>query len=184
MSDAAVMPVTLTNAMQRSAFKPMRALTPVSADAGTRIDNYARGLADGQKLAQTAFAAEHAALQRLLAASQALQPDAGPELSLLLRETVFRLVKQMSDRITIDACFLDAQIAQATAIITEADGARRILLHPEDAALVGDHIHSLPVRSDQGLARGMIRIECSQGWVDHGIALGLERLRDLLGVAA
>jgi flagellar assembly protein FliH len=182
MSDAAIVPVSLV--VRRSAFKPICALGTMRADTSPPVDDYARGLADGQELAQTAFATERAALQQLLASSEAFEADTGPELSLLLRETVVRLVGRICDHVAIDVGFLENQIAQAVGIITEADDARQILLHPEDAALVGDCIHSLPVRGNPALARGTIRIECSQGWVENGVALGIERLREVLEVTA
>lgn len=185
MSDAAVMPISFTAiARNRSGFTPMRTHSLRASEPVAATDEYARGLADGEQVASAAFEVEKDALLALISSAQALQPDAGPELSLLLRETVVRLVQQICGRITIDAESLEAQIAAAVAVITEADDARRIILHPEDAALVGDTIHALSVERDPALTRGMIRIDCSQGWIDHGVALGIDRLRDLLGIPA
>jgi flagellar assembly protein FliH len=181
MSDAFIPAVSLTSiAGHRSAFKPMRALCVRPAAPVETADEYARGLADGQHMAATAFEVEKGALLNLLADTQALKPEAGPELSLLLRETVLGLVQQISDSIKIDSTFIETQIARVVAVVTEADEARQIILHPDDAALVGDHINALAVRSDPGQPRGMVRIDCSQGWIEHGIALGIERLRELL----
>lgn len=182
MSDAAILAMSLSEiAAQRSAFKPVRYFSLRAAEPAAVVDEYARGLADGQQLAVTAFTAEKDALLALVTSAQALKPEAGPELSALLRKTVVRLVAQICDRITIDADFLEAQIARAVAVITEADEARQIMVHPDDAALLGQSVHSLAVRSDPGMARGMIRIDCSQGWIEHGVPLGLERLRDMFG---
>lgn len=181
MSDAHIFPISLTDvASQRSAFKPLQALRVPSSEPIAKADEYARGLADGEQIAATAFAVERDNLLSLMANAQTLKPEAGPELSILLRETVFRLVKQICARIVIDADFLDTQIAEAVAIINEADGARQICLHPDDAALVSDRIFALAVQPDPSLDRGMIRIECSQGWIEHGTAYGVERLHQLL----
>lgn len=182
MSDAVITTMSLSEiAAQRSVFKPARGLSLRAAEPAAVIDEYARGLADGQQLSAAAFAAEKDALLALISSAQVLRPEAGPELSALLRETVVRLVEQICDHITIDADFLEAQIARAVSVITEADEARQITVHPDDAALLGETVHSLAVHGDPSIARGMIRIDCSQGWIEHGAPLGLERLRDVLG---
>ncbi len=181
MFDAAARPVSLIDATaRRSPFKPLLSATLSPVAPNTAPDEYARGLTDGQNVAETAFALERAALQNLVASAAALQPDAGPELSLLLREAVVRLVSQIADQIMIDAEFLEKQIEKAAAIMIEADEARQIILHPEDAKLLGSTVNGLAVKSDPELSRGTIRIECSQGWIEHGTALGLERLRECL----
>ncbi len=183
MSDNVILPVSLNEVGSlRSSFKPLKALHVRRSELSASVDEYARGLADGEQIAATAFALERDRLLALLANAEALKPEAGPELSILLRETVFRLVKQICERVVIDAELLDAQIAEAVAIISEADGARQVFLHPDDAVLVGDSVFSLPVRSDPRLDRGMIRIKCSQGWIEHGMALGVERLQQLLEI--
>lgn len=181
MSDAATIAVPLTAlAEQRSAFKPICVPNLASAKPTAMADEYARGLIDGQQLTAATFEIEKSALLNLLANTQALKPDTDPELSILLRETVIRLARQIVKDIEIDAKYLESRIAEAVAIVTEADNARQIILHPDDAALVGDRIHSLAVLSDPDQPRGMVRIDCSQGWVEHGAALGIERLRELL----
>lgn len=182
MSEAAAAPLSLTAiAARRSAFKPFGALAQAVVEPEVSPDEYARGLHDGQCLAAAAFEPEKEALLGLLSSANALSPKVGPELNLLLRESVIALARQMLTNITIDADFLDTQIAEAVAIITEADDARRICLHPEDAALVGERIHSLSVHSDATVSRGSIRIDCSKGWIEHGVALGLQRLQALSG---
>jgi flagellar assembly protein FliH len=184
MSDAAITPISFTDvARNRSAFTPMRGPSLCGGESMVVVDEYARGLADGEQIAAAAFDIERRALLELVASAQALKAEVGPELSLLLRETVFRLVQQIYGHANIDAGFLEEQIAAAVAVIAEADAARQIILHPEDAALVGESVHSLAVRSDPSLTRGMIRIDCSQGWIEHGVALGIERLRGMLGVS-
>lgn len=181
MFDVAARPVSLIDATARRApFKPLLSATLLSAKAGMAPDEYARGLADGQNMAAAAFALERAALQNLVASAEALQPSTGPELSMLIRETVVRLVSQIADRIVIDSEYLDERIERAIAIMAEADEARQIMLHPEDATLIGSTVNGLAVRSDPDLSRGTVRIECSQGWIEHGIALGLECLRECL----
>lgn len=184
MSDPVILPLSLNDVgSRRSSFTPLHALHVRRSKPMAAVDEYARGLADGQHIAATAYTAERDALLALLASTEALTPATGPELSIVLRETVFRLVKQICNRVVIDSDFIGARIDQAVAVISEADGARQIVLHPDDAALVGDNALSLPVRSDPNLDRGMIRIECTQGWIEHGTPLGIAQLRQMLEIA-
>ena len=126
MSDAAILAMSLSElAAQRSAFKPVRYFSLRAAEPAAIVDEYARGLADGQQLAATAFTSEKDALLALVSSAQALKPEAGPELSALLRETIVRLVGQICDRITIDADFLEAQIARAVAEVGRLASSRK-----------------------------------------------------------
>lgn len=181
MFDVPARPASLIEATaHRAPFKALLTATTSPAKSDAVPCEYARGLADGQNLAEAAFALERAALQNIVASADALQPDTGPELSLLIRETVVRLVSQIVDQITIEPGHLEQQIERAIAIMTNADEARQIMLNPEDANLIGGTVNGLAVKSDPELARGTIRIECSQGWIEHGTAFGLERLRECL----
>jgi flagellar assembly protein FliH len=183
MSDRLPQKVALSAlASQRSAFKPLLASAPPPI-ASPPADAFALGLAEGQKLAEAAFAVERTALLELLSSAQSLQPEAGDEISRLLREAVFGLVRQIVGDIAISSHLIEQQVTQVVAILTEADDARQLLLHPDDAALTGDRVSGLVVRSDAAMDRGTMRVVCSQGWIEHGTAYGLDRLRAALGLA-
>lgn len=180
MSETTIMPVSIISALTGSGgFVPMR-MTAGASEATQRDDGYARGLADGQNMAETAFSAERHSLQKLLASAEALRPDDNEELALLLRETVMRLVRQIVGDVSANAGFLDEQISQVMAALTEADNARTLLLNPNDMALLADFEFPLPIKADADLPRGAVRIACSEGWIEHGPGFTLGRLDALL----
>ncbi len=184
MSEGAVQIVALSEACRgASAFRSM--LVGTSAPPAPIVppgDDYARGVADGQDLAATAFAVERQQLAALVTAAQALQPEPSEELAQLIAEAVVRLVTQIVADAPIDAAWLKAQAARAAEVVADCDAARTLWLHPDDIALLGGTQMPLPVQADQTAARGSIRIECSAGWIEHGRSIYLDALRSALAL--
>ena len=146
-------------------------------------DPYALGLAEGQRLAESSYAAERHQLLALLAGAEALQDEPSEELAQLIAETVERLVRQIVETAPIDAAWLQAQAETAAALVAEADKARTLWVNPADAALLVDCPFRLPVEADATMKRGTVRIETSAGWIEHGRAVYLDELRAALGGA-
>ena len=144
-------------------------------------DPYALGLAEGQRLAESSYAAERHQLLALLAGAEALQDEPSEELAQLIAETVERLVRQIVETAPIDAAWLQAQAETAAALVAEADKARTLWVNPADAALLVDCPVRLPVEADATMKRGTVRIETSAGWIEHGRAVYLGELRAALG---
>lgn len=186
-AETGFVPVTLAAAMAgNSGFRPLSfapsaretATAPeAQADIDLADDPFARGLAEGQRLAESAFAAERHQLLALLAASEALQDEPSEELAQLIAETVERLVHQIVDTAPIDAAWLQAQAETAAALVAECDKARTMWVHPDDAVLLADCPLTLPVEGDASMARGTVRIETSAGWIEHGRSVYLDELR-------
>lgn len=183
-------PVSLVDAMARSGgFRPLSFAptahaaheepeSPVEADLD---DPFALGLAEGQRLAEAAFVAERHQLLALLAGAEALQDEPSEELAQLIAETVGRLVRQIVATAPIDADWLQAQAETAAAMVADADKARTLWVHPDDAALLADCPLTLAIESDPAMMRGTVRLETSTGWIEHGRAVYLEELRAALG---
>jgi flagellar assembly protein FliH len=187
---AAFAPVTLADAMARSSgFRPLSFTGhPREADTGHANaanldldDPFARGLAEGQRLAEAAYVAERHQLLALLAGTEALQDEPSEELAQLIARTVERLVHQIVADAPIDAEWLQAQAQTAAALVADADKARTLWVHPEDAALLADCPMPLAVESDPAMMRGTVRIETSTGWIEHGRAVYLDELHAALG---
>ena len=154
---------------------------PVEREEEDADDPFARGLAEGQRLAEAAFAVERQQLLALVAEAEALQDEPSEELAQLIAETVERLVRQIVDSAPIDADWLRAQAETAAAMVAEADKARTLWVNPADAALLIDSTFRLPVEADPAMPRGTVRIETSAGWIEHGRAVYLNELRAALG---
>lgn len=183
-------PVSLAEAMARgNGFRPLSfvpsAYIPQAAeencDEPDLDDPFALGLAEGQRLAEAAFVAERHQLLALLAAAEALQDEPSEELAQLIAETVERLVRQIVEAAPIDAIWLQAQAETAAAMVADADKARTLWVHPEDAALLADCPLTLAIESDPAMVRGTVRLETSTGWIEHGRAVYLDELRTALG---
>ena len=192
MSDRAVetgfAPVTLADAMaQSSGFRPLsfgagvREAEIIPESSADVDDPFARGLAEGQRIAEAAFVAERHQLLALLAGAEALQDEPSEELAQLIADTVERLVRQIVASAPIDAEWLQAQAETAAAMVADADKARTLWVHPEDAALLADCPLTLAIESDAAMMRGTVRIETSTGWIEHGRAVYLDELRAALG---
>lgn len=183
-------PVTLAAAMARSSgFRPLafaggaRAPQPADGSAAEldRDDPFARGLAEGQRIAEAAYVAERHQLLALLAGAEALQDEPSEELAQLIARTVERLVHQIVASAPIDAAWLQAQAETAAALVADADKARTLWVHPDDAALLTDCPLPLALESDAAMIRGTVRIETSTGWIEHGRAVYLDELHAALG---
>ena len=192
MSDRAVetgfAPVTLADAMARSSgFRPLsfgagvREAEIIPESSADVDDPFARGLAEGQRIAEAAFVAERHQLLALLAGAEALQDEPSEELAQLIADTVERLVRQIVASAPIDAEWLQAQAETAAAMVADADKARTLWVHPEDAALLADCPLTLAIESDAAMMRGTVRLETSTGWIEHGRAVYLDELRIALG---
>ncbi|MDK2760197.1 MAG: flagellar biosynthetic protein [Sphingopyxis sp.] len=195
MSDRTIetgfVPVALARAMARDGgFRPL-SFTPTIASA-TEIepdiqaepdvdDPFARGLAEGQRLAEAGFVAERHQLLALLASAEALQDEPSEELAQLIAETVERLVRQIVAAAPIDAEWLQAQAETAAAMVADADKARTLWVHPDDAVLLAECPLTLTIESDAAMVRGTVRLETTTGWIEHGRAVYLDELRAALG---
>ena len=166
---------------ERRDFRPHNLQFPFPAPADEADDPYVRGLADGQEMAQAVFTIERKQLHDLLFAANALRPEDNAEIGFMLDTIIRSVVTKIIGDQPIDGAFLTHQIAAATAVLTEADRNRVLCMHPDDLALLSDAELPLPFTADPQLPRGALRIECSDGWVEHGPAFVLERLKQTLG---
>src|SRR3546814_7317360 len=136
-------PIALTAAMGgRGGFRPLSFVSappesepaeaePAPAEIEAAEDPFALGLAEGQRLAEAAYATERHRLLALLAGAEALQDEPSEELAQLIAETVERLVRQIVDNAPLDAEWLKKQAEVAAAMVAEADKARTLWVHPD-----------------------------------------------------
>jgi flagellar assembly protein FliH len=186
--------IDLAAFMQReTAFRvhvPYRAASPSAAGARQAAggeapaDAYERGLAEGQALAEISHAVERQALLDLLKSAEALHSAPCPQLGHLMAAAVEHLVEQIVGNQPIDQAWLHGRIAEASAVIADADRDRVLHLNPADAALIGDGDIGMPLVSDPQIARGTLRIAAGEGWIEHGRPVYLDALRRALGTGS
>ena len=175
--------------VRRDRAAPFRAWANENGDVGAPVTGgdeeapsreeqaYARGLADGRRTVEAEIAAERAAIAALAETLPNLQAECTLPLSMLIAETVDRLVKQVVGEVEIDGLSLIARAKAAAALIGEATQPARLRAHPDDAAMLGEAGLEIAVVADRMLARGQLLLETSEGWVEDGPAMRLERLR-------
>jgi flagellar assembly protein FliH len=184
MSDANIAVLNLMSAVPKAtAFSPrLFGQHHTAASAVGEADAFSAGFDEGYRVASEAATIEREALLALIAQAEAFQPEASDELAAMIAETVCLLVQEIVGNAALDRTLLEQRIAVAVALISECDTARSLHLHPEDAALLQRCALQLEIVADSSLARGDLRIDCSQGWVEHGSSIYLEALRKQLGV--
>lgn len=191
MSDAptlmATSPVDLASVMRRhSVFRARLSFAPEAGRPGaiateTAQDAYQRGLADGQALAATNQDSERQALLALLANAEALQVQPCPELGHLIATAVKQLVLQIVGDMPVDSAWLQDRVAEASAIIADADRDCILYLNPADVASIDGADLGMAVRSDPQVPRGGLRIAAGDGWIEHGRPVYLDALHQALG---
>lgn len=161
--------------------------SPVHSPADLQAKAFAEGYEEGCRSLEDAFAEERAALVRLMESVEALKPEPATGLAMLLAETVERLVRQVMGEVTIDRDTLAERAEKVAEMISEEAGAKRLRLHPDDLALLGDSVAGVAATADHSLVRGTIRLEMDEGWIEDGPEARLERLRaalDKMGLGA
>jgi flagellar assembly protein FliH len=169
-----------------SAFTPLAARpastgTPAPAEAD-EPDSYAAGYAAGQQAAAAVFATEHTAMADLLATASALQPEPSEEIAAMIALTVERLVRDCVGNAPVDRDWLLARVHMAADLVSEADCARTLWIHPDDLPLIEGIALAVVPMPDPSLERGGLRIDCSVGWIEDGRSIHLEALRAELGL--
>jgi flagellar assembly protein FliH len=192
MSEAAIRTICVTDARRSSrgfralgtrASEPETDLPSVESVEMPTLDMYQAGYDTGRRDAEVAFNVERTQYKALIATANALQSEPSEELAVLIAEAVERLVTQIVGNAPVDRDWLNHHAARAAALVADCDAARTMWLHPDDLPLIdGDQI-SLTLMADPNADRGSIRIECSNGWIEHGKALYLEAMRAELGLA-
>ncbi len=134
---------------------------------------YQRGFAEGQAQAhQAALQAERdrdAQRAAIEVAFRQLDEHVAAQLRERLRQTVLALCEEAVLPLAIDASGLEARIGKAIAMLQRADDERRVLLNPEDFALVRDLLPAeLKVEPESSVERGGLRIETPDGGIEDG----------------
>jgi flagellar assembly protein FliH len=151
------------------------------SEAAPQRDAYRDGFEAGQSAATSQFADERSALLTLISNLEVLQSEPSEELAVLIAETVERLVRSIVTEAAIDRSWLLERARKAATLIRECDDARSLCFHPDDITLLEGTDLPLSLVPDPSLSRGAVRIDCSAGWIESGVALHLDALRIELG---
>lgn len=147
---------------------------------------YERGFAEGRAEAEARAGereaereARRAAIELAFARFDAASADALRE---RLRQTVLALCEEAVLPVALDPAGLAARIEQAAAMLQRAQDERRVLLNPQDIALVEGRIPAgLTLVPNPSVERGALRIETEDGGVEDGPAQWRRILAEAFG---
>jgi flagellar assembly protein FliH len=152
--------------------------------ATENVDEFARGFAEGQLLAETAFAQERATLHALAASAQALQPIEPQAIRQLILESVERLVGEIVGKAPVERDWLIEQVERVVQIAGQVEDKKILWLHPEDFPFLQECKISAELRADPSIVPGSLRLELENGWIEHGRMVMLDALRASIGPEA
>lgn len=138
---------------------------------------YAEGLNEGRRLAMIEMEEERAALQRLAAGVEGLNPQGSDGLAAMLADSVKRLVTQIVGEVEINVETLIERTQAVAAMIAEETAPTRLRLHPTDVARLQGAPIAVEMIGDPLLAPGTIMLDTGTGWVEDGPHVRLEKLR-------
>ncbi|WP_162806713.1 FliH/SctL family protein [Sphingosinicella terrae] len=138
---------------------------------------YARGYEEARQSAEAEMANERQALARLAESLEVLRPEPTNALALLLAETVDRLVREIVGEVEIDGARLLARARAAAELIGEHVEPSKLIVHPDDMALLAPAGLPVELAGDPDLPRGTLILETGHGWIEDGPVVRLERLR-------
>lgn len=158
-------------------FSPVAGQTPGNAGAEPEHDPvaeaYRRGRIEGRAEAE-AIAEERerercARLEAIELAFARFDAASAADLRERLRQTVHSLCEEAVLPLALDGDGLAARIEKATSMLQRAQDERRVLLNPEDLALVEGRLPAdLVVLPDPSVERGALRIETEDGGIEDG----------------
>lgn len=137
------------------------------------VEAFERGFAEGAAQArQAALEAERerdAHRGALEIAFAQFDEHSTNELRERLRQTVLALCEETILPVALDSASLAARIDKATAMLQRNHDERRVLLNPEDFALIQDRLPAgLTVEPEPSVERGGLRIETPDGGIEDG----------------
>lgn len=138
---------------------------------------YADGLNEGRRLAMIEMEEERAALHRLVAGVEGLNPHGSDGLAAMLADSVKRLVTQIVGEVEINIDTLIERTQAVAAMIAEETAPTRLRLHPTDVVRLQGAPITVEMVGDPLLAPGTIVLDTGTGWVEDGPHVRLEKLR-------
>ena len=159
-----------------------RSTGPLTAERLAAIEEQAyaegleRGLAEGRRRGEHAVVEQARRLEQLLASIAPATALVDETFLTQVGELVLAIAKQFVRRELARAPGEIVRVVrEALAALPVADATIRISLHPEDAALVGEHLkpesvaHSIRIVEDLTLTRGGARVETDVSVVDASV---------------
>ena len=92
-------------------------------------------------------------------------------------ESLFRRCAELA---VPDPALLQAWAQQLADLIDQDQKGVKLVLHPDDVALIDSDKCKLPLRGDPSMLRGNVKLSHSGGWIEKGSEVVLDELRTLI----
>ena len=165
----------------RAAFRPWPTLPPVVEPAPPPAappppDPWAEGYAAGFSAARMESDTQAERRDRLAMALDRLAPVPSPALAEALAARVLDLLSALVGTASVDRELLLARCAELAALASDADSAT-LVLHPDDAALLGTPALGIAICTDSTLHSGEVRLRDGLAAAEAGPLTALAALR-------
>lgn len=148
---------------------PVLDLPPADPLAEAFEQGFNEGIAAAQAELALQEAERAAASETIELALYRMDQQGAQEMAERLRQTVLALCEQAVLPLAVEPEGLTARISRAVAMLQRAQDEKRVLLHPDDLALVATRLPpDLLVEADPSVERGGLRIETPDGGVEDG----------------
>jgi len=141
---------------------------------------FVQGFQEGDRLAREAMEQDNAARTELAAAIQLLAQSGEGTLATMLSHAVVRLVTQIIGEVPIDAHVLTERCEAVAACIDDDDARTVLQVSPADLPLLEMEQIGVALAANPDLPRGSVRLATTDGWVEDGPDVRLDRLKALM----
>ncbi|MEO8722394.1 MAG: flagellar biosynthesis protein [Sphingobium sp.] len=145
-----------------------------------RADAFAQGFDEGVRVATESLSADANARERMVYALEQIAPASNGALATMLSTAVIRLVSQIVGEASVDGDLLRQRCETIAAFVEDGQGKNNLHIHPDDAPLLEGCALGVPLVRDASMARGNIRLDTADGWIEDGPDIQLSRLRGIL----
>jgi flagellar assembly protein FliH len=155
---------------------PLTAERLAAIEEQAYAEGLARGIAEGRRQGEREIAAQTQRLEQLVAAIPPATALVDEDFLRQVGELVLAIARQFVRReLSREPGEIVRVVREALAALPSADATIRISLHPEDAALVNEHLkpesvaHSVRIVEDLAMSRGGARVETDTSVVDASV---------------
>ena len=155
-------------------------VAPVDPIEQAAQEAFVQGFQEGERITREAAELNNVAREQLTIAVQALAQAGEGALATLISQAVIRLVGQIIGEVPIDKDVLKARCEAVAGCIDGNDSPAKLEVNPEDLPLLQAEALGVMLVGNPALSRGSVRLATTDGWIEDGPDIRLDRLKALL----
>lgn len=141
---------------------------------------YKKGWEDGQAASAEEAGSSNQHGDALAEAIQHLNNLSSPDSFAFILTAVESLFRRCAELARPDPDMLQAWALQLAELVDQDQKGVALVLHPDDLGLIDRTICKLPLRGDESMLRGNLKLSHSGGWIEKGSEVVLDELRTLI----